>query len=54
MRKIKFWDKLKAIELLARAMSMLTDKHEVTGQVTLLDLLKQAEDKEGKYAAAQG
>jgi phage terminase small subunit len=38
-RKVKLWDKVKGIELMARKHKMLTDKHEVAGRITLADLL---------------
>ena len=38
-RKLKLWDKLKALELLGKNLSMFVDKHEITGRVTLEDLV---------------
>lgn len=38
-RKVKLWDKVKGVELMARKHKMLTDKHEVAGKLTLADLL---------------
>lgn len=38
-RKVKFWDKARALELLARHLGLLKDKVEVTGKLTLEDLV---------------
>jgi hypothetical protein len=38
-RKVKLWDKVRGVELMARKHKMLTDKHEVAGRITLADLL---------------
>lgn len=39
LKKVKFWDKPRSIETLARHLKMLVDKHEVAGKLTLADLL---------------
>lgn len=36
-KKIKLWDKLKALELVGKTMAMFVDKHEITGKLTLED-----------------
>ena len=38
-KKVKLWDKLKALELLMKKHKMLADVHEVKGRLTLEDLL---------------
>lgn len=38
-RKVKLWDKVKGVELMARKQKMLTDKVDVQHKVTLADLL---------------
>ncbi len=42
VRKIKFWDKLKAIELLGKNLAMFTDRHEVSGVLKLDEMLRQS------------
>ena len=42
VRRIKLWDKLKALELLGKNLSMFVDKHEVTGRVTLEDIVSKS------------
>ena len=47
-KRIKFWDKTKALELLAKHFKLLTDKIEHTGSVTLEQLVassKKVEDE---------
>ncbi len=39
VREIKFWDKLKALELLGKNLKLFTDKVELSGKVTLADLV---------------
>jgi len=48
IRKIKFWDKTKAIELLGKHLVLFTDKHEVTGAggASLLNPLSKLKDDE--------
>lgn len=48
IRKIKFWDKNKAIELLGKHLVLFTDKHEVTGAhgEPLLNPLTKLKDEE--------
>lgn len=38
-KKVKFWDKLKALELAGKTMAMFTENVEVKGSVTLADLV---------------
>ena len=38
-KKLKLWDKLKALELLGKNLSMFIERHEVSGKVTLEDLV---------------
>ena len=38
-QKLKLWDKLKSLELLGKNLKMFIDRHEVTGKVTLEDLV---------------
>lgn len=45
-RKVKLWDKVKGVELMARKHKMLTDKHEVAGRITLADLLTEPEKQQ--------
>lgn len=45
-RKVKFWDKARALELLARHLGLLKDKVEVTGHVTLEQLVANPPPKE--------
>jgi phage terminase small subunit len=40
--KVKFWDKRGALELLGRKLGMFLDKHEVTGSLTLEELVTAA------------
>jgi phage terminase small subunit len=46
VRKIKFWDKTRSLELLARHLGLLKDKLEVTGKVTLEQLVANPPPKE--------
>lgn len=39
LKKVKFVDKLKALEMSAKNLSLLTEKHEVSGNLTLEQLL---------------
>ena len=39
-RKIKLVDKLRSIEMLGKHLKMFTEKHEITGKLTLEDLVK--------------
>ena len=47
LKKVKLYDKLKAIEMLGRDLGRFVQKHEVSGKVTLEDLVtgSQQEDK---------
>lgn len=50
-KKIKFWDKAKALELLGKHLKLFTEKVEVEGKVTLEQLVlgsKQSEDDSGE------
>jgi hypothetical protein len=38
-KKIKLWDKLRALELLGKTMALFVDRHEHSGKVTLEDLV---------------
>jgi hypothetical protein len=38
-RKVKLWDKVKGVELMARKNKMLTDRQEIAGRLTLADLV---------------
>jgi hypothetical protein len=38
-KKVKFQDRIRALELLGKSVSMFTEKHEVTGSLKLEDLL---------------
>lgn len=42
VREVKFWDKPKSLEILARHLKLLTDKVEVSGSVTISDRLAKA------------
>lgn len=42
-KKVKLWDKVKGVELMARKQKMLTDKVETQHKVTLADLLTEPE-----------
>lgn len=46
--KVKAWDKLKAIELLGRYYKMFVDRVEVTGKLTLEQLVTASEDPAGE------
>lgn len=46
VREVKFWDKIKANELLGRHLKLFTDKIEHSGKVTLEDLVAGSEKKE--------
>lgn len=39
IKKVKFYDKLKSIDLLGKQLGMFIQRHEVTGKVTLEDLI---------------
>lgn len=39
LKKVKFYDKLKSIDLLGKQLGMFIQRHEVTGKVTLEDLI---------------
>lgn len=39
VKKITLWNKIKALELLGKNLSMFVDRHEFTGKVTLEDLV---------------
>lgn len=39
MKKLKLWDKLKAIELLGKNLKMFAEQHHLSGKVTLEDLI---------------
>ena len=49
-KKVKFWDKLKAVELIGKNMGMFVEKHVVEGKLTLEHLVAQA----GKPALPEG
>lgn len=40
--KVKFWDKLKALELIGKNLKMFTDMHEHTGKLSLESLINEA------------
>lgn len=44
-KKVKFWDKPKSLELLGKHLKLFTDKMEVSGKVTIEDLVA-GDDKE--------
>ncbi len=44
-RKVKFWDKPKALELLGKHLKMFTDKVEHSGQIGLAELLSDDDDE---------
>lgn len=43
VKKIKFWDKTKSLELLGKNLKMFSDKLEVSGKLSLADLLEEKE-----------
>lgn len=45
IRKLKFWDKNKALESLGRHLKLFTDKVEHSGKVTLAELLSEVDEK---------
>jgi hypothetical protein len=45
-KEVMFWDKNKALEMLAKNLKLLTDRVEHSGQVTLEDLVSQSYRKE--------
>lgn len=45
LRKVKFWDKPRSMETLMKHLKMLVDRHEVSGKVTLADLLAPEDDE---------
>ena len=47
-RKIQLWDKPKALELIGRHLAMFTDKTEVSGKMTLEDLVVAAAEINAK------
>lgn len=47
-KKIKFWDRNRALEMLAKNLKLLSDKIEVTGRVTLEDLVAGSVKKDGE------
>jgi hypothetical protein len=47
-RKIQLWDKPKALELIGRSLAMFTDKAEVTGKLSLEDLVVAIADSGAK------
>ena len=48
--KLRPWDKLRALDMLGRNLSMWRDKVDVTGQVSLLDALRRIEKREDEEA----
>ena len=44
VKKVKFWDKTKSIEMLAKVLSMFVEKHEHTHTVKLEDLVGASQD----------
>jgi len=49
LRKIKTWDKLKALELLGKHLGMFVDKQEMSGEVTI-QIVKPERDHVNDYA----
>jgi hypothetical protein len=47
-RKIQLWDKPKALELIGRSLAMFTDKTEVSGKLSLEDLVLAAAESGAK------
>lgn len=45
LKKVRFWDKVRSTELLMRNLKMLIDRHEVTGKLTLADLIAPEDEK---------
>jgi phage terminase small subunit len=45
VRKVKFWDKVKGLELLGRHLKMFTDKFEVKVDGAFADILKKARER---------
>lgn len=45
-KEVMFWDKLKALEILAKNLKLLTDRVEHTGSITLEDLVVGSNSKE--------
>lgn len=45
-RKVKLWDKMRALEMIGKNLSMFIERHEVTGHVTLEDLVNKANERE--------
>ncbi len=41
LRKVRFWDKVRGMELMAKHLKMLVEKHEHSGKITLADLLSE-------------
>lgn len=46
IKKVKFWDKIKTRELLGRHKKLFTDKIDLSGKVSLVDLVMAAKKKE--------
>lgn len=46
-KKIKFWDKPKALELLGKHLKLFTEKHEHSGKIALLEALVVGDDDTG-------
>lgn len=41
-KKIKLWDKMKALEMICKKLGLFTEKIEVTGKLTLADILEKS------------
>ena len=48
VRKVKFWSKEKALELLGRHLKMFTDKLELKADASFADMLKKARERAGR------
>lgn len=48
VRKVKFWDKIKALEVLGKHLKLFTDKVEHSGKVTLEDMVAGSHDAESE------
>jgi len=47
-KKVKFWDKSRALEMLGKNLRMFIDRHELSGTVKLEDILASSRDEEQK------
>ena len=48
-KKIRFWDKMKAIELHGKSFGMFIDRREVVGKLTLADVLEDVFEGEAPH-----